>query len=155
MIVALWVSVRNLIPTQVLHPSENVSPADHVGGLSRVLAHENWTYVQKLLGTDGEVQAVRQQNRQEANQLSVRLELPADCFAGVWGHSTQQHNILEAGDVDAGLKAAAAAGDDRLQRMSRGSVNPESFTHVSFAQRMECFQRGFQDGTIASCNTFQ
>jgi predicted metalloprotease len=73
----------------------------------------------------------------------------------VWGHSTQQRNILEAGDVDEGLKAAAAVGDDRLQRMSRGTVNPETFTHGSSAQRMQWFQRGFQDGTIAACNTFQ
>ena len=120
-----------------------------------VLAHEIGHHVQKLLGIEGKVQAARQQNPQEANQLSVRLELQADCFAGVWGHSTQQRNILEAGDVDAGLKAAAAVGDDRLQRMSRGTVNPESFTHGSSAQRTEWFQRGFQDGTIASCNTFQ
>jgi hypothetical protein len=120
-----------------------------------VLAHEIGHHVQKLLGIESKVQAARQQNPQEANQLSVRLELQADCFAGVWGHSTQQRNILEAGDVDAGLKAAAAVGDDRLQRMSRGTVNPESFTHGSSAQRMEWFQRGFQDGTIASCNTFQ
>jgi len=120
-----------------------------------VLAHEIGHHVQKLLGIERKVQTARQQNPQEANQLSVRLELQADCFAGVWGHSTQQRNILEAGDVDAGLKAAAAVGDDRLQRTSTGTVNPESFTHGSSAQRMEWFQRGFQDGTIASCNTFQ
>jgi len=119
-----------------------------------VLAHEIGHHVQKLLGIEGRVQAARQRNPQEANQLSVRLELQADCFAGVWGYSTQQRNILEAGDVDAGLKAAAAVGDDRLQRMSRGTVNPESFTHGSSAQRMDWFQRGFQNGTIASCNTF-
>jgi len=120
-----------------------------------VLAHEIGHHVQKLLGIEGKVRAAQQQNPQAANQLSVRLELQADCFAGVWGHSTQQRNILEAGDVDDGLKAAAAVGDDRLQRMSSGRVNPESFTHGSSAQRMQWFQRGFQDGTIASCNTFQ
>jgi len=120
-----------------------------------VLAHEIGHHVQKLLGIEGKVRAAQQQNPQAANQLSVRLELQADCFAGVWGHSTQQRNILEAGDVDEGLKAAAAVGDDRLQRMSSGRVNPESFTHGSSAQRMQWFQRGFQDGTIASCNTFQ
>jgi predicted metalloprotease len=120
-----------------------------------VLAHEIGHHVQKLLGIEAKVRAAQQQNPQAANQLSVGLELQADCLAGVWGHSTQQRNILEAGDVDSGLKAAAAVGDDRLQRMSRGTVNPETFTHGSSAQRMQWFQRGFQDGTIAACNTFQ
>jgi uncharacterized protein len=120
-----------------------------------VLAHEIGHHVQKLLGIEAKVRAAQQQNPQAANQLSVGLELQADCLAGVWGHSTQQRNILEAGDVDEGLKAAAAVGDDRLQRMSRGTVNPETFTHGSSAQRMQWFQRGFQDGTIAACNTFQ
>jgi uncharacterized protein len=120
-----------------------------------VLAHEIGHHVQKLLGIEGKVRSARQQNPQAANRLSVALELQADCFAGVWGHSTQQRNILDPGDVDEGLKAAAAVGDDRLQRMSRGQVNPETFTHGSSAQRMQWFQRGFQDGSIASCNTFQ
>ena len=120
-----------------------------------VLAHEIGHHVQKLLGIESKVRAAQQRNPQAANQLSVGLELQADCLAGVWGHSTQQRNILEAGDVDEGLKAAAAVGDDRLQRMSRGTVNPETFTHGSSAQRMQWFQRGFQDGTIAACNTFQ
>lgn len=120
-----------------------------------VLAHEIGHHVQKLLGIEGKVRAAQQQNPQSANQLSVALELQADCFAGIWGHSTQQRNILEAGDVDSGLKAAAAVGDDRIQRMTRGTVNPESFTHGSSAQRTQWFQRGFQDGAITSCNTFQ
>jgi hypothetical protein len=120
-----------------------------------VLAHEIGHHVQKLLGIEAKVRQAQQQNPQAANQLSVGLELQADCLAGVWGHSTQQRNLLEAGDVDSGLKAAAAVGDDRLQRMSRGTVNPETFTHGSSAQRTQWFQRGFQDGTIASCNTFQ
>lgn len=120
-----------------------------------VLAHEIGHHVQKLLGIEGKVRQAQEQNPQSANQLSVRLELQADCFAGVWGHSTQQRNLLDPGDVDSGLQAAAAVGDDRLQRMSRGTVNPETFTHGSSAQRTEWFQRGFQDGTIAACNTFQ
>jgi hypothetical protein len=119
-----------------------------------LLAHEIGHHVQKLLGIEGKVRAAQQQNPQSGNQLSVRLELQADCFAGVWGHSTQQRNLLDPGDIDSGLKAAAAVGDDRLQRMSRGTVNPETFTHGSSAQRTEWFQRGFQDGTIAACNTF-
>jgi uncharacterized protein len=120
-----------------------------------VLAHEIGHHVQKLLGIESKVRDAQQQNPQQANQLSVALELQADCFAGVWGHSTQQRNLLDPGDVDSGLKAAAAVGDDRIQRMTRGTVNPESFTHGSSAQRMQWFQRGFQDGTITSCNTFQ
>ena len=120
-----------------------------------VLAHEIGHHVQKLLGIEARMRAAQQQNPGAANQLSVALELQADCFAGVWGHSTQQRNLLDPGDVDAGLKAAAAVGDDRIQRMSRGTVNPETFTHGSSAQRMQWFQRGFQDGSIAACNTFQ
>ncbi len=120
-----------------------------------VLAHEIGHHVQKLLGIEGKVRAAQQQNPEQANQLSVALELQADCFAGVWGNSTQQRNLLDPGDVDSGLKAAAAVGDDRIQRMSRGTVNPETFTHGSSAQRTEWFQRGFQDGKITSCNTFQ
>jgi predicted metalloprotease len=120
-----------------------------------VLAHEIGHHVQKLLGIEGKVRQAQEQNPQAANRLSVALELQADCFAGVWGHSTQQRNLLDPGDVDAGLKAAAAVGDDRLQRMSRGTVNPETFTHGSSAQRTQWFQRGFQEGTIAACNTFQ
>ncbi len=120
-----------------------------------VLAHEIGHHVQKLLGIESKVRAAQEQNPQAANQLSVALELQADCFAGVWGHSTQQRNLLDPGDVDSGLKAAAAVGDDRIQRMSRGTVNPETFTHGSSAQRTQWFQRGFQDGTIAACNTFQ
>jgi uncharacterized protein len=120
-----------------------------------VLAHEIGHHVQKLLGIEGKMRAAQQRNPGAANQLSVALELQADCFAGVWGHSTQERNLLDPGDVDSGLKAAAAVGDDRIQRMSRGTVNPETFTHGSSAQRMEWFQRGFQDGSIAACNTFQ
>ena len=120
-----------------------------------VLAHEIGHHVQKLLGIEAKMRAAQQQNPQAANHLSVALELQADCFAGVWGHSTQQRNLLDPGDVDSGLKAAAAVGDDRIQRMSRGTVNPETFTHGSSAQRTQWFQRGFQDGTISACNTFQ
>ena len=120
-----------------------------------VLAHEIGHHVQKLLGIEAKMRAAQQQNPRAANQLSVALELQADCFAGVWGHSTQERNLLDPGDVDSGLKAAAAVGDDRIQRMSRGTVNPETFTHGSSAQRMQWFQRGFQDGSIAACNTFQ
>jgi predicted metalloprotease len=86
--------------------------------------------------------------------LSVRLELQADCLAGVWGHSTAQRNILEAGDVNEALRAASAVGDDRLQRMATGQVSPDSFTHGSSEQRAHWFQQGFQSGNIEACDTF-
>lgn len=120
-----------------------------------VLAHEIGHHVQKVLGVEEKVHEAQRQNPRAANQLSVRLELQADCFAGVWGHSTNQRNLLESGEVQQGLDAAAAVGDDRLQRMSRGYVNPESFTHGSSEQRMQWFQTGFNSGDIRSCNTFQ
>ena len=101
------------------------------------------------------VRNLQGQNPGQGNALSVRLELQADCFAGVWAKSTQQRNLLESGDVESALGAAAAVGDDRLQRMSRGQVSPDSFTHGSSAQRMEWFQRGMSGGTGEACNTFQ
>ena len=120
-----------------------------------VLAHEIGHHVQKVLGVEEKVNEARARNPGAANQLSVRLELQADCFAGIWGHSTQQRNILESGDVEEGLAAAAAVGDDRLQRMATGRVSPESFTHGSSEQRTHWFQTGYQSGEISSCNTFQ
>ncbi len=120
-----------------------------------VLAHELGHHIQNLLGIERKVQNLRGQNPGAGNALSVRMELQADCFAGVWAKSTQQRNLLESGDVESALGAAAAVGDDRLQRMSRGSVSPDSFTHGSSAQRMEWFQRGMNGGTVDSCNTFQ
>jgi predicted metalloprotease len=119
-----------------------------------VLAHEVGHHVQKLLGIEGKARAAQEGSPQSAKAISVRLELQADCFAGVWGHSTDQRHLLESGDVEAAMRAAGAVGDDRLQRMGTGHVNPESFTHGSSAQRTEWFQRGFQGGTIESCNTF-
>src|SRR5215468_9099374 len=120
-----------------------------------VLAHELGHHIQNLLGIERKVRSLRGQNPGSENTLSVRVELQADCFAGVWAHSTQQRNLLEAGDVESALGAAAAVGDDRLQRMSGGRVSPETFTHGSSAQRMDLFQRGMNGGTIESCNTFQ
>jgi predicted metalloprotease len=120
-----------------------------------VLAHEVGHHVQKLLGIEAKVREAQERNPQSAKALSVRLELQADCFAGVWAHSTDDRHILEAGDVDQAMKAAAAVGDDRLQRMSTGHVNPDSFTHGSSAQRTQWFQQGFTGGTIENCNTFQ
>lgn len=120
-----------------------------------VIAHEIGHHIQKVLGIERQVRRLQQQNRGAVNALSVRLELQADCLAGVWGHSTAQRDVIDQNDVAAGLQAAAAIGDDRLQRMSRGTVNPESFTHGSSAQRVEWFRRGLDNGRVSACNTFE
>jgi predicted metalloprotease len=120
-----------------------------------VLAHEIGHHVQKILGTEQKVRRLQESDPSETNVLSVRLELQADCYAGVWGYTTQQRNLLDPGDIDSGMKAAAAVGDDRLQRMGRGRVNPESFTHGTSAQRTSWLKKGLETGQIASCNTFQ
>jgi predicted metalloprotease len=119
-----------------------------------VIAHELGHHVQKLLGIEGKVHQMQENNSRQANPLSVKLELQADCFAGVWAHSTQQRGLLEKGDVESALGAASAVGDDRLQRMSTGRVSPESFTHGTSEQRMHWFTAGLNNGTIAACNTF-
>ena len=119
-----------------------------------VLAHELGHHVQKLIGVEEKVHAAQEQNPRAANQLSERLELQADCFAGVWGHSTDQRKLLDPDEAREGLNAAAAVGDDRLQRMAGRSVNPETFTHGSSQQRMDWFQKGFSTGDMKACNTF-
>ena len=119
-----------------------------------VLSHEIGHHVQKLLGTSEQVQRARQGNRGSANELSVRLELQADCYAGVWAASAAQRDKLDPGDTEEGLAAAAAVGDDRLQKVATGRVSPESWTHGSSAQRIEWFNRGFKAGDPRSCDTF-
>ena len=119
-----------------------------------VLAHELGHHVQALLGTDQKVNTAASRNPEQANALSVRMELQADCYAGVWGHSAAQRNALEPGDLQEGMNAAAAVGDDRLQRMSTGQVDAESFTHGSSAQRTQWFRRGYDSGDPKSCDTF-
>ena len=119
-----------------------------------VITHELGHHVQNLLGIESRMQRLAQQDRSEKNPLSVDLELQADCFAGVWGHSTEQRNIVHPDDVRGALKAAAAVGDDHLQQMSGRAVSPESFTHGSSAQREEWFNKGLEGGTIQSCPTF-
>ena len=111
-------------------------------------------HVQKIVGIESRVRQMQQGSRQMQNTLSVKMELQADCLAGVWAHSTQQRGLLEQGDVQSALGAAAAVGDDRLQKMSTGHVTPDSFTHGSSEQRMHWFQQGFESGTVAACNTF-
>jgi predicted metalloprotease len=120
-----------------------------------VLAHEIGHHVQHLLGTDAQVRQAEQQDPSGANQYSVRLELQADCYAGVWASTTQQRNMLEAGDVEEAMNAAASVGDDRIQRQSGQRVNVDAFTHGSAAQRSEWFHRGFQSGDIRQCDTFR
>ena len=120
-----------------------------------VVAHELGHHVQKLLGIEAKMQRLAQQDPEERNHLSVDLELQADCLAGVWGHSTEQRDIVHPEDVDEALKTAAAVGDDHLQRMAGRAVSPERWTHGSSAQRDEWFRRGLEGGTVSSCTTFQ
>ncbi|MGI2199321.1 KPN_02809 family neutral zinc metallopeptidase [Shewanella baltica] len=121
-----------------------------------VIAHEVGHHVQNLLGTSTKVRQAQQSgSKVQANQLSVALELQADCYAGIWGHyANQQLNLLEAGDLAEGIAAASAVGDDRLQQMAGRAVQPDAFTHGSSAQRMKWFKTGFDSGNLASCNTF-
>jgi predicted metalloprotease len=120
-----------------------------------VVAHEVGHHVQTVTGLSDRVSAAReQQDRAGSNALSVRQELQADCYAGVWGHYAARDNLLEPGDAEEGLRAAAAIGDDRLQRESQGRVAPESFTHGSSAQRVEWLTRGLENGRIEACDTF-
>ena len=122
-----------------------------------VIAHEVGHHVQNLLGLSEKVdQARRTASERQANAMSVRLELQADCFAGVWAfHANQDRKILEQGDVEAALKAATAIGDDALQRQAQGHVVPDSFTHGTSEQRVRWFSKGIESGQIAQCNTFE
>jgi predicted metalloprotease len=121
-----------------------------------VLAHEVGHHVQHLLGISDKVHDAQSGgNRQQANALSVRLELQADCLAGVWAHSTNERRLLEEGDVEEGLGAASAVGDDRIQKQMGGRVSPESWTHGSAKQRAGWFRRGLETGRINDCDTFR
>lgn len=123
--------------------------------LGYVLAHEVGHHVQNQLGIAQEVRRLQATaSRAEANRLSVRLELQADCFAGVWGRRMQDEGVLETGDLEEALNTASAIGDDRLQRQSMGRVVPDSFTHGTSEQRLRWFRRGFDTGDPAQCNTF-
>jgi uncharacterized protein len=121
-----------------------------------VIAHEVGHHVQTLTGISQRVSNARQRaSEREGNALSVRQELQADCYAGVWGHYASRKELLEPGDAEEGLRAAASIGDDRLQRQSQGRVVPESFTHGSSEQRMQWLRRGMESGRLESCDTFQ
>lgn len=119
-----------------------------------VIAHEIGHHVQNLTGVSAEVRKRQQQKPKDANDLSVRLELQADCLAGVWAHATYQEGQLEDGDIEEGLAAAAAVGDDRLQKQAGVEVNPDSWTHGSSEQRQKWFSRGYESGNPDSCDTF-
>jgi len=132
----------------------------HVSGefaQAYVIAHEVGHHVQNLMGITQKVDNLRQrQSETQANAMSVRVELQADCFAGVWAyHANQARSILEAGDVETALNAATAIGDDALQKQARGYVVPDSFTHGSSAQRVRWFKRGIESGKVGACNTFE
>jgi uncharacterized protein len=122
-----------------------------------VIAHEVGHHVQNLMGITDKVDSLRQRSSEaQGNALSVRLELQADCFAGVWAHHAQRsRQILEQGDIEEALNAAAQIGDDALQRKSQGTVVPESFTHGTSAQRVNWFKRGLTGGSLRECNTFE
>lgn len=120
-----------------------------------VVAHEVGHHVQTLTGISEKVHAMQQRSSERAaNALSVRMELQADCYAGIWGHYAAQHNLLDPGDAEEGLRAAAAIGDDRLQRQAQGRVAPESFTHGSSEQRVSWLRRGLDRGQLEACDTF-
>jgi uncharacterized protein len=121
-----------------------------------VIAHEVGHHVQTLVGTAEKVSAARQRmSKADANALSVRMELQADCYAGVWGHhAARSRQLLETGDVEEGLRAASAIGDDRIQKQTRGRVVPDAFTHGSSEQRMRWFKRGLETGDPQACDTF-
>jgi len=119
-----------------------------------VIAHEVGHHVQQELGTSDEVRRMESQSPDEANALSVRLELQADCYSGVWAHTIFKAGDLEQGDVQEAIRASAAVGDDRLQSRATGHVDPDSFTHGSSEQRVEWFNRGRGSGRPAECDTF-
>ncbi len=119
-----------------------------------VIAHELGHHVQKLLGISDKVESLQQRNPGRANDVSVRLELQADCLAGVWGHTAAQRNLLDPGDLDDGLRAAAAVGDDRIQKQATGEVHPETWTHGSSEMRAKWFRAGFDSGDMSRCDTF-
>jgi predicted metalloprotease len=119
-----------------------------------VIAHEMGHHLQNLLGIESKMRAAQQRNPSQRNALSVRMELQADCFAGAWGRTAKDRQLLDAGDLESGLAAASAVGDDRIQKAMTGRVSPESFTHGSAAMRSKWFRAGFDSGSLDACDTF-
>jgi uncharacterized protein len=119
-----------------------------------VIAHEFGHHVQNVLGVNEEVRRKQQESPGDANELSIRLELQADCLAGVWAHSAYEQQLLESGDLEEGLGAAAAVGDDRIQKETTGRISPEQWTHGSSEQRTAWFKKGFDSGDPSGCDTF-
>jgi len=120
-----------------------------------VIAHEIGHHIQTLTGVSADVRRLSAENPDKANELSIRQELQADCLAGVWAHSIYTRDIMESGDLEEGLEAAAAVGDDRIQReLGSGRVTPETWTHGSSEQRSRWFQAGYETGNPADCDTF-
>lgn len=119
-----------------------------------VIAHEIGHHLQNILGASARVHSAPARAQKGADGLSVRLELQADCYAGVWAHASKQRDLLESGDLEEAMNAAQAIGDDRLQKMARGTVRPETFSHGTSAQRVKWFRRGYEAGDPASCDTF-
>lgn len=135
-------------------PGDSAAPGSFAQAY--VLAHEVGHHVQHLMGLDEKVRGAQQRSSQEQqNALQVRMELQADCFAGLWAHHAQRaRQVIEAGDIEDALGAAAAVGDDMIQKRTQGHIVPESFTHGTAAQRQQWFERGFQSGQVDSCDTF-
>ena len=119
-----------------------------------VVAHEYGHHIQTITGISGQVEQASQEDPEQRNALSVRVELQADCLAGVWGHSTFERGLLEQGDLEEGLTAAASVGDDRIQAETTGRISPETFTHGTAEQRAGWFKRGFDQGDASACDTF-
>jgi predicted metalloprotease len=119
-----------------------------------VLAHAIGHHVQTLLGIESKVRSSQRSDPSAANQIQVRMELQADCLAGLWGNAAAKVGLLDEGDVEEGIGAAGAVGDDRIQRMATGRVNPDGFTHGSSADRVRWFMRGFRNGQVDQCDTF-
>ena len=120
-----------------------------------MLAHEIGHHIQRITGIEERVRGAQRGDRASANDLSVRMELQADCFAGVWGHHAAKRDVLEPGDIEEGLRAAAAIGDDRIQEMAGRGVHPESFTHGTSEQRTQWLRQGLQSGDPEQCDTFR
>ncbi len=120
-----------------------------------VMAHEVGHHIQTVLGIEDKMRAEQKRNPSEKNALSIKMELQADCFAGMWAHSTAQRNLLEAGDLEEGLAAASAVGDDRIQQAATGRIQPEKWTHGSAKERSTWFRKGFSGGKLADCDTFR